>query len=266
MIMTLTDLRKPELASEWKSKCSDRLASRWPDFVDYAARLCLEGPFLQHLVNTYGKRVLDCAMGIGCESIFLAASDAEVVGNEINSQFRSVARRYARKHNVGLRVTAVDWRNLSKVFPRDSFDVVLVLGNSLCLLQGACDRRKSIANFAQVCNRGGVVVVDQRNFNYILRCRKEILNGNFRYGRRVMYCGTKIDGYPIAIDSDCVRFAYQDTPTRAVLGYLDMYPFKQGELGDLFHQEGFSCQEVYSNLRLGYDSHADFYTYVFRKY
>jgi len=263
--MSLTNLKRIELASEWNSKCGERLADRWPDFVDYSARLETEGPFLLHLVNKYGSRVLDAAMGIGCESIFLAENHARVVGNEINPRFRRAARLYTRHTNASLKVTSIDWRNLGKVYAEGNFDIVLVLGNSLCLLQHSRDRRRSVMNFVAVCEKGGVVVVDERNFGYIQRYRAQILNGDFRYGGRVMYCGQTIAGYPVAIDSDCVQFAYEDVEKKVVLGYLDMYPFAEGELVDLFHQAGCTCVELYSDLSPGYDEKADFYTYVFRK-
>ena len=42
-----------------------------------------------------------------------------------------------------------------------------------------------------------------------------------------MYCGTKIAGYPISTAPDCVSFAFEDVSTGRILGYLDMFHFKE---------------------------------------
>jgi SAM-dependent methyltransferase len=234
---------------EWSGECEDTLAQRWPDFVDPSKRLVKEAPFLEALINRYGTRVLDAAMGIGCESVFLAKCGSQVTGNEISSRFRRIALARARLENAPMKVTAIDWRNLAKVFDPDSFDVVLLLGNSLCLMRELADRQETVTNLKTVCRRGGVVVVDQRNFDYIIREKERILAGYFRYHREVMYCGSKVVGYPADINVNRVRFAYEDTRSKRLLGHLDMHPFLERELVDIFGNEGFSLDASLSDFR-----------------
>lgn len=251
---------------EWSAVCEDTLAQRWLDFVDPPKRLVNEAPFLDALIDRYGAHVLDAAMGIGCESVFLAKRGYQVTGNEISSSFRRIALARARLENAPLKVTAMDWRNLGRVFESDSFDLVLLLGNSLCLMRELADRQETVRNLKSVCRQGGVVVVDQRNFDYMIREKETILAGYFRYQREAMYCGSQVVGFPVDIDVSRVRFAYEDTRSKRVLGHLDMHPFLEREMVDLFEFEGFSLDASLSDFHSpAFDPNADFFTHVFRK-
>jgi SAM-dependent methyltransferase len=165
---------------------------------------------------------------------------------------------------VSVRFTNYAWQRVERFFQSGSFDVTLVLGNSLCLLREQESRRAAARNFRAICKAGGTLVVDERNFDYILRERRRILEGNFRYSARVMYCGTSIQGRPDVIEDNHVRFVYEDVKKRKALGHLDMHPFKRGELVELFRTAGFASAEVFSDFQPGYRDSADFFTYVFR--
>lgn len=250
----------------WSAECDNALARRWPDFVDPSKRLVKEAPFLKSLINRYGTRALDTAMGIGCESVFLAKCGSQVTGNEISSSFRRIAVARARLENAPMKVTAIDWRNLAKVFDSDSFDVVLLLGNSLCLMQELADRQATVINLKNVCRRGGAVVVDQRNFDYMFRERERILAGYFRYNTEAIYCGSRVVGYPVDIDLSRVRFAYEDVESKTLLGHLDMHPFLERELVDIFENEGFILDTSLSDFhQKPFDQNSDFFIHVFRK-
>ena len=147
----------------------DSLVGCWPDFVNCSLRLRTEGPFLLSTLSSPKERILDAAMGMGCETLFLAKQGFNVVGNEIDPNFQKLASMYARRINIELETTSLDWRELTEYFGGESFDSVLVLGNSLCLLQDEIAEEQAVQSFRKVCKRGGKVIVDQRNFDYILQ-------------------------------------------------------------------------------------------------
>lgn len=247
----------------WVPNVSPTLASRWDEFVDCPVRLKTEGPFLQRVLGSYeDPSVLDAASGIGCESVWLTLQGTRVVSNEICQELRSISQERARMADITLKLTSFDWRTLATGMSPNTFDVVLLLGNSLCVLRNEADRRLAVGNLRDVCKPNGTLIVDERNFEYILSDRDKILKGQFRYSRKVMYCGTSVVGVPVFISGDDVRFAYLDTKTGGVLGTLDMHPFRRGELKQLLLECGFSKVETYSDLRPENRSQADFYTYV----
>ena len=251
--------------ADWTGTLKNDLVNNWADFVNCSKRLETEGPFLDKLIEYYDNPcVLDAAMGIGCETIYLKKRGTNIIANEIDPDLCNIAIQNATNHGVNIDITSHDWRNLESGFGVDAFDVVFILGNSLCLLRENQRRLDTALNFRKVCRNGGTVIVDQRNFKYILENRKEILNGNYHYSGKVMYCGESIKGYPISINDDCIRFLYENINTGQKLGYLDMHPFRTGELISLFAEVGFAHVDIYSDLVLGFNDSADFYTFVFR--
>jgi SAM-dependent methyltransferase len=222
-----------------------------------------EGPFLKTLLSGYlDPIVFDAAMGMGCESIWLTKCGYRVVGNEISPDLREVCFQRASRAGIVLNHTCHNWLDLEKNLGRASFDVVLLLGNSLSLLEDPTERSDAARNLRAIVKPGGVLVVDERNFAYIRRCRADILQGRFRYSGRVIYCGKSVIGRPISIDDDRVTFGYFEKRTNGLIGELSMYPFQEGELVELFKETGFTRATRFSDLEAGVKDDADFYSYV----
>lgn len=252
---------KKEPKRKWEGKVTNTLARHWEEFVDSPQRLASEAPFLRRVINSYERPcVLDAAMGIGCEVLWLIEQGVEVIGNEIEGDLQATAKRRGCEAGVTFNTTALDWRCLTESFGEKQFDVILLLGNSLALLRELRDRRSAAKELFCVCRDGGQMIVDERNFRYILNNRDEIIRGAFRYERRVIYCGKGIVGRPVQITDDCVRFGYFDGDT--LIGTLDMHPFRSGEMIALFLEAGFSSATIFSDFKRGYREKADFFTYV----
>lgn len=256
---------KPFVRKQGTEGFSEALARRWGDFVACEQRLLTELPFFREIVGTFaGQRVLDTCTGMGCEAISLAKFGAHVVANEIDPGLLQSARERAARAGVECSWTSCDWRELEKCLGGEPFNLVLCLGNSVSMLSGASDRVRVMREFRKVCSKAGALVIDERNYRYILQDRERILQGQFRYGRKVIYCGTKVSGRPIAIGEDCVVFGYFDGATGGRLGTLEAYPFKEGQLLQEVRDAGFSDVTVYSDLSEGVSGDDDFYTYVCR--
>lgn len=245
---------------------SENLARVWPSFVDCETRLRTMLPFLEKVINGRGAgRVLDWAAGMGCEAVGLALSGYDVIGNEVDPVLLDMGKARAERAGSVIKWTEVDWRNASARIDGRDVASMLLLGNSLCLLLDRQDRCKAAAEIAQVARPGTRLVVDERNFRYMLLERRKILQGDFRYGGRVVYCGHEIIGRPIAISRETVVFGYFWAGSEDLIGALTMWPFAKGELTRLFSELGFRLVSIYSDLLEGERGDADFYTYVFEK-
>ena len=243
--------------SQTAGKISWIVRSVWRRYAPLLIRLLASAPS--------GARVLDAAMGIGCESIYLAGLGYQVTGNEYDEDLNSIVQAKVKHPPHNLSITALDWRTIAKSLGPNSFDLILLLGNSLCMLSDKSSVQQTLDNIFALCRRGGVALIDERNYRYIMGERKSILAGNFRYRRRVVYCGTKVDGAPSLIDDNLIRFSYMDVITRQELGSLDCHPFAAGELMWRGYMAGFTRIDCLSDLEVGFDPLADFYSYIFRK-
>jgi len=262
MILQLEKTSCQNLSIQNQEMFNKELVEHWESFVDCPKRLLSEASFL--LENLHGRTfILDAAVGLACETLFLAGHNFKITGNEINPYFRNLAIANSRKAKKKVDFTSVDWKYLANFFGSKKFDAILLLGNSLCHVFDPIERLQVVRNFKQVCKPGGIVIVDQRNFDYILNEKRQILSDNFRYSRKVIYCGTKINGFPVEISDNLIRFRYEDSLSKYPYGFLDMYPFKGNEIVELFNLAGFTLKKTYSDFVEGKHEEADFFTFVF---
>lgn len=234
----------------------------WGDLIDWPNRLQREGPFLvQHLKEHHCHRVFDACLGDGVDSIYLLQHGFSVISNESDAAFRSRAMKNAADHYVCLEISQYDWRNLDQYVPANLFDAIICLGNSLTYLFEAQERELVMRNFRALLRPGGILVIDERNYPYMLANREKILHeGAPTSARKVVYCGKKVVAKPIVIDDSLVVMHYRHKESLQE-GHLSMYPFKKGELRTLLEGH-FEYLEIFSDFEKGYDAEAGFYQHI----
>lgn len=253
------------------------IAENWEAYVSPSKRHKRLGPVLLSRLDSYkaADRILDAAAGIGCESVLLKDEGFNVVSNELEENFREVAKRYAHNHSCTLEpFDKYNWTELSSHY-RTAFGAILVLGNSLCLVTRE-KRTVAIEEFFDVLRRGGILIIDERNFDYMARNREHIMENpaqNFPFGR-CMYHGTTVRGCPIEINDEKVVWAcYKDGASvedwqglqKNIIGEFELYPSKEGELKSTLTHCGFEVSATYYNLDDTPVPDAEFITYVARK-
>lgn len=251
------------------------LADRWEEYVNVDDRHKVLEPFLTTILEHYsGDEILDAAAGIGCESVCLLKNSFRVRPNELEKNFRDVADSYFKKHGCRIKLDGYNWLELTKEYGTDRFGAVLVLGNCLCLLLNESERENAVRRFWEILKPGGMLVIDERNFDHMLRNREHILENplkNYNFGQS-MYCGKTVKGCPIDITPEKVTWACYsndqevsnwETLNQCIIGEFELYPFKKGELFRLLSDVGgFVNIQCYSNLQLGDNPEAEFFTYT----
>lgn len=248
--------------------CPENYSSRvlveiWTDFVNWEKRRKGENGFLLGQLEKFNcKKVFDSCLGDGADSIYLVKQGFDVTSNDVDELFIEKAKGHAEREKVNLKITKYDWRNLRPFFSPKSFDAVLCLGNSLSYLFKKQDRLKAVKNFRLLLRDGGILIIDERNYQYFLDRSEEIVKqGKFRYKEKYVYCGKKVCGRPVEISKDKVRMEYRHKGT-GKKGYLVLHPFQRGELMQLLREAGFSRIENFSDFKRGFDPCADFYQYI----
>ena len=248
-----------------KNYNSQALVQMWRDFIDWDKRRIGENNFLVDQFRKHNvKKVFDAALGDGCDSIYLIKQGFDVVSNEIDETFLNKALENADKENVSLKITTLDWRKLDTGLPEKSFDAVILLGNSLTYLFSSKAQAEALSQFRRILKKEGVLIIDERNCQYILDNKEEILKGKFHYSGKYVYCGDKVHGKPIEITNDEVKFEYVDEVS-AKKAYLTLYPFKRGEMKKLLTVAGFKSIKQFSDYKEGQKFDADFYQYICKK-
>ncbi len=268
---------------------TEALSQHWRQFCDPPERLERTGPFLESVLGRFGDRpdrirVFDAATGIGIEAVHLLKKGYYLIANEIEPSLREDAQHYA--HELGTTIpeahfTKLDWLRLRDGLPEGSYDAVYVIGNSLCHLESDEQVERALQQFHEILVPGGVLICDERNFDYITRNWEHIKDdpwNNFRFNTRtekVMYHGVNVMGAPVDRKKKRVIFQYADVSRDGtkivpgkVAGELGMLSFPKGSLKKKLAAQ-FSKVEVYCDLEASPDGQlsddADFFTYVATK-
>ncbi len=240
---------------------SAALVGLWGDFVDCKKRQNNDGGFLVKALKRHGcRRVLDASLGDGCDSIFLIKKGFDVTSNDIDSLFIEKALMNAERENAELKITQYDWREFAEKFAPESFDAVVLLGNSLTYLFNKRDQLRAASAFRSVLRPGGILLIDERNYDYMQRNKNAILRGGFEYSRKHVYCGARVHAHPIEIKQNKVVMQYDHESGKT--GFLVLYPFKRGELRGVLRDAGFRKIESYSDYAARRNPNAEFLEYI----
>ena len=150
-------------------------------FVDWPSRLAMELPFIERQLQAVKEgdhpvRVLDAACGTGMHAIALAQRGHVAAGADLSAAMIERARQNAAvvgaRHRRAPTFEATGFGTLAQIFGSHSFDALLCLGNSLPHLLNEADLARALADFAATLRPGGLLLIQQRNFDAVLS-RKE---------------------------------------------------------------------------------------------
>jgi hypothetical protein len=98
----------------------------------------------------------------------------------------------------------------------------------------------------------------------MLKNRKQILKGKFKYSGKVVYCGSEVKAHPVRISSKELVMEYKDLKS-GQKDCLTMYPFRKGELLKRIREAGFSKAQAFYDFQARKTANPDFITYVAHK-
>lgn len=257
--------KKPKRGDWIEDEKNQRLlVEMWGDYIDWNKRREMEEGWLVNQLKGFNcKKIFDSCVGDGCDAIYLIKQGFDVVGNDIDKVFIQKALRNAKKENVQLKIHNLDWRELTKEIPEQSFDAVLCMGNSLYCLFGRENQIKALKQFYTILKKGGILIIDERNYQYVLDNREEILKKK-PHSTGCMYYGKNIFGRMTEIKDDRVKYELYDKKNRKA-AFAILQPLKRGELNRNLKEVGFQKIKQYSDYHLGEKPKAIFYMYVCQK-
>jgi SAM-dependent methyltransferase len=256
---------RPGAAYEATSHRSDRyrdeyvaaFVAKWDELVDWDRRAAAEGSFFVDVLTAHGVRtVLDVATGTGFHSVSFKNSGFDVTSVDGCACMLERARLNGLRRGAPLATVHSDWRWLARDVA-GPFDAIVCLGNSFTHLFEEDDRRAALAQYHDLLAPGGVLLIDQRNYD-------ALLDRGAAPRRRYYYCGTTVSARPISVDDGVARFRYEFADGSAF--YLDMFPLRRHYLIGLIGDAGFDAVTTYGDFQSSFDeTEPDFFVHVARK-
>ena len=140
-------------------------------FLDWQSTTHEQALILEPIFQEYGfdrsARILDCACGIGTQSIGLAALGYQVTASDISNGELTEARERAEKNGVQIRFEQADFRALSDTF-REQFDIVIAMDNALPHMLSRSDLEIAASSIMGQTEKGGIFVASIRDYDSLL--------------------------------------------------------------------------------------------------
>ncbi|MGA9350091.1 MAG: class I SAM-dependent methyltransferase [Anaerolineae bacterium] len=149
----------------------DDFSADYDRFVNWQERLAVELPFIEQQLTASGaRRILDAACSTGMHAIALAQRGYEMVGADLSAPMIQRARENAAAAGVEVCFVVAGFGQLTAKVG-DGFDALLCLGNSLPHVLTAEALRATLVDFAAVLRPGGLLLVQNRNFDAVMAGR-----------------------------------------------------------------------------------------------
>jgi len=144
-------------------------------FVNWDSRLVYEMPFIEkqiQFLQIQVKRpldILDSACGTGMHAIRLAKAGHRVSAADLFPEMIAKSKQNAATAGVQVNFKTAGFGEMTSAFGTDQFDLLLCLGNSLAHLITEQDLIKSLQDFANVLRSGGMLFIQNRNFDAVVQ-------------------------------------------------------------------------------------------------
>jgi SAM-dependent methyltransferase len=238
----------------------DDFSTDYDHFVDWPARLAAELPFIERMVAQAVRPpdreadrppcVLDAACGTGMHAVALARQGWRVAGADTSPGMIARARENAQVAGVEVRFDVAGFGELSTRFG-GGFDGLLCLGNSLPHILTPQALHAALADFAACLRPGGVLLVQNLNYDRILARRERWMEPQtHREGETEWLFLRFYDFDPDGLLTfHVVRLRRAGGPWEQQVLSARLRPLRQAELTDALKEAGFSDIALYGDMQ-----------------
>jgi glycine/sarcosine N-methyltransferase len=128
------------------------------------------GPLLEQYTGQITPRVLDCACGIGTQTLGLSMRGHRLIASDISRASVIRAKREAFHRGLTIPFHVADMRDLSPLQEAD-FDAVLVADNALPHLLHRQDRERALCEIVGRLRPGGILLATIRDYDRLIQTR-----------------------------------------------------------------------------------------------
>lgn len=153
----------------------DNMASHYDKlFADWQATTREQAVILDKLFCDYGfdssAHILDCACGIGTQSIGLAAMGYDVTGSDLSVPELEEAKVRAARNGVEIPFVQANFCALEEVFA-ETFDIVIAMDNALPHMLTSTDLEAAVGSITGRVKENGIFVASIRDYDEMLKLK-----------------------------------------------------------------------------------------------
>ena len=224
-------------------------------FEDWEASMRRQGHVIASLLPLPEKvgPVLDCACGIGTQSLALARLGFQVDACDLSSAAIARAQREAANRNLPVRVWVDDMRTLKEA-TAERYGAVLCIDNALPHLDSDADIEKALRAMGARLRPGGRLLLSLRDYGPLIRERPKAMPPSFftdTDGRRIVFqVWDWLDDRRYVVHLYISRQVAEDWRDRHFVGRYRAIPVE--EMSALTISAGFTDVQVLSPAQTGF--------------
>jgi glycine/sarcosine N-methyltransferase len=235
---------KPGSDADYAHQYGDDFVSRWDQLIDWEKRAAGEGTFfIDQLMAAKAFTVLDVSTGSGYHAVQLRKAGFYVVACDGSPTMVKRADANFRERDLMIPLHQCDWLDLDSQ-KLGTFDAVVCLGSSLCHVFDQNTRHQVLKRFRSLLKPGGLLMVDQRNF-------QAIRSGHFKSSGRYYYCGKTAHVGLGEVSNDLCEFVYTFDDQASFR--LRVYPILPAQLRAEIELADFGLGRSYGDFKPIYD-------------
>jgi SAM-dependent methyltransferase len=137
----------------------------WERTIERQAKILVA--LLEAELSAHPLKILDCACGIGTQSIGFAAMGHQVMASDLSRKAVNRAQREAQRRSLPISFRVSDMTSLREV-PESGFDAVAAIDNALPHLS-AVQLRQAVMAMASKLKPRGIFIASIRDYDQIMR-------------------------------------------------------------------------------------------------
>jgi SAM-dependent methyltransferase len=146
-----------------------------------ARQAAVLGPILEQYTEKGSPYVLDCACGIGTQTLGLAQRGHVIVASDFSQSAIVRAKTEAAKRRLDIQFFVANMKNLADV-PDTGFDAVLVADNALPHLLSQVELVRATTEMASKLRTDGVLLASIRDYDTLISSQPSVLPPAFYHG------------------------------------------------------------------------------------
>jgi glycine/sarcosine N-methyltransferase len=175
--------------------CYDQLAANYHlVYADWETSIARQASAIDAILNrelsSKSIRMLDCACGIGTQTIGLAQRGHKVTGCDLSPAAIERARSESGSRGLQIPLFVADMLDLTGI-PEYEFDAVLCLDNALPHLRNSEELARAAIQIRSKLRIGGIFAASIRDYDSDLAGERPVVKGPFFYndevGRRIVH-------------------------------------------------------------------------------